>query len=758
MPSPSFHTRPLTPRARTRPLTPRARTRPLTPRAGRGWQVAGLLLAVGLWGACREQAPLVAVEGRLRVSEDSLGFGATYVGGEREARLRVENAGRAALGLRWEQVPAPFAAQGLPERLEATGAVEVRVRFLPEAPGPYEAVLAGVEEGGRRVEVRLVGEARPVPECPTPVTCHRFVFDLQAERCVEQVLEDGSECDPGNACVVEARCESGRCRGRERVCSDGNACTRDVCNPLDGCRAVPGPPCPGDGRCQEGWCDPQRGCLLRPAADGTFCGPRRGCDLADVCVEGECVERDLPDGFVCAQASPCQGEGRCRGVECQRPPAAALTPDWQYDGQLTGRQMHDLMVGPEGEIILAGFFTPPLLDAAGPGQVTATVSARRCALWNDRLLCMDVPESGQVSLLDRSTGAPRWTFDFARARPDFAARTSTLFMARLAVIAPDRLAALFEAYPEGADRSTLCRRYFLVVLDAFGRMVSAQALEDELLAECNHPHPYGVVADATGDLHIAFAPTLNSAAPLVAGSPTLLMAFSPEGVARWRKRQAQKAGELGAVRGLLLQEHSGQVLSKEEGEPMGSVPGVVGRAVATWEVVVPSPPGTSLSADAGIPPPGAAELKGYRLPGLEPAWSYRVPGGGLFVSKEIRLASWEQKGQAPETVVAGFAVEGGTQPVPVLVGLRAKDGSEAFRCPVGYTPRTAPQLWELGPGSLVLMDGAATCGECDPPFANSRGRFLRLPVPGLGPAEEPWPGTFGGPGHDHREQPAGGSR
>jgi hypothetical protein len=51
----------------------------------------------------------------------------------------------------------------------------------------------------------------------------------------------------------------------------------------------------------------------------------------------------------------------------------------------------------------------------------------------------------------------------------------------------------------------------------------------------------------------------------------------------------------------------------------------------------------------------------------------------------------------------------------------------------------------------MLMEGASTCGECDPPFAYSRARFLRFSMPGLLPANEPWPGTFGGPGHGHHE-------
>ena len=81
----------------------------------------------------------------------------------------------------------------------------------------------------------------------------------------------------------------------------------------------------------------------------------------------------------------------------------------------------------------------------------------------------------------------------------------------------------------------------------------------------------------------------------------------------------------------------------------------------------------------------------------------------------------------------------------------------AFRCALAYTPRSVPQLFELGPEFMVMMDGAQRCGECDPPFAYSRPRFQRFPLEGLQPAAAPWPGTFGGPGHGHHENPVRGA-
>ncbi|WP_224368514.1 tenascin-X [Hyalangium versicolor] len=721
--------------------------------AGAVWVPLLVGLAAAMLGAgCHDDPPLVGAQGRLRLSAEQLTFPGTYVGKTREQTVRVLNAGRSGLRVTWTQVDPPFTVEGLPDQVGTTE-VEVRVRFAPAAPGPYSATLTGTASGGGTVTLTLTGQGLAIPACPVPAACHSSTFDLATEKCVETQLPDGATCDPGNACLVEATCQAGHCKGRARVCDDGNACTTDVCNPLDGCQTVPAPPCPGDGVCQVGVCDPAKGCGLAKAPDGSFCGARRGCDVADVCVDGACVVRDLPDGFVCAPSTPCQGEGRCDGSACARPPPTVLEPDWSLDAQVYEHDLHDMMVWPDGNVTLSGFFANPMLDATSPAPLLARDTGRRCMLWNGRLLCMDYPQQGLVSLLERGTGQPRWSFELASARPDLAAKTNnTIFMARLAVMAPDRLAALFEAYPAGEEASTLCRVYFLLVLDAKGGLVSATLLTDPLLSVCNHPHPFGLVSDVTGDLYVTFSPTVNSGAPLQPGAPTLVMAYSSDGVERWRRTLPMGGGELGMVRGLLLPERSTTALRIEDGTEVGSLP-MLGRAVATREVLVPSPAGTTVN------PGGSAvvspELSGYTVPGMAPAWTYRLEEGQSFASKELRLAeTLPGRSEGVDTMVLGFVADGET---PTLLGVRTKDGSEAFRCALSYTPRSLPQLFELGPESLVLMDGASTCGECDPPFAYSRSRFQRFPLKGLQPAEAPWPGTFGGPGHGHHELPVRGS-
>ncbi|SEU31442.1 tenascin-X [Stigmatella erecta] len=718
--------------------------------AGQALLLMGLLAAL-VGGGCRDNPPLVGASGRLRLSAAAVTFPPTYPGQTREETVRVLNAGRSPLRVTWTRVEAPFSVEGLPERL-AAGEAPVRIRFAPGAVGTYTATLVGTSPEGGTVSLVLSGEARPVPECPSPGTCFRATFDVATERCVAEALGDGTQCDPGNECVLNARCLGGQCQGQERVCDDGNACTTDVCNPLDGCTAVLAPPCPGDGKCQVGVCDPATGCGLARAVDGTFCGARRGCDVADVCVDGACVVRDLPDGFVCAPSTPCQEEGRCQGPVCARPAALALEPDWTYDAAERSRDLHDIMVWPDGSVTLSGFFSSPLLDATGEFPVSAQGTGRRCMLWNERLLCMDFPQQGTVSLLDRNTGVPRWTFTLTAARPDLAAQATTMFMARLAVMAPDRLAALFEAYPANAEEGTQCRVYFLVVLDAKGGLVSGKLLEDPLLSVCNHPHPFGLASNTEGDLFVAFSPTVNPGAPLQAGAPTLLLAYSADGVERWRRMLPMAGGELGTVRGLLLPEYATTPLRTLDGTELGPV-AELGRAVATRDVLVPSPAGTTVNPEGGEA--AASELKGYAVPGLDTLWTYTLPAGQRFTSKELRLADTLPWGsQGPETLALGFASEGTT---PTLVGVRTRDGSEAFQCPLSYEPLSVQQLFELGPERLVLMDGSSECGQCDPPFAYSRARFQRFPLKGLRPTAAPWPGTFGGPGHGHHELPVNGA-
>lgn len=700
----------------------------------------GVLLLVA---SCREQG-LVASLAALRADPLEVDFGNVYVGGVAERTVSLLNTGRRDLHVSWEGLEAPFEGEA-PELLPA-GETSLLLRFRPSAPGVAQMRLVArydLEE----LALTVRGESSYVPDCPKPVSCQQARFDLAEGRCIESVLPDGTACDTNSVCVEGGTCQAGRCVGTPRSCDDDNLCTVDLCNAVTGCEHVPAPPCPGDGRCQTGVCDPKTGCGFAPATDGTVCGQNVSCDLADVCISGQCVTRDPPDGFICAPASPCQAAGTCAGSVCQRPPATPLLPNWSFDALTDASramELHDLVLEPDGRMSLSGFFEVPKIRANSLGAMDGISPARRCILWNARLLCADYPtdSSGKVSAIDMATGALVWTFDLPGARPDFAALTSPgrLFMARLAALGTDRLAALFEAFPANTDFNTQCRMYFLVVLDAAGKMITAQRVEDAFLDVCSHPHPFGVVSDAQGQLFIAFSHSEVGSAPLVPKTPSLLASYSRDGVLRWKRIEEFVGGELASARGLIYPEKSGTAHSAATGAPyrLADLPnGVIfGRIVATGDRVIPSPH------------PDTKVLSGYEQGSGWLRWQYFVPQG-TFISDQVRLASWKSSSKVPaETVALVFTERVGQ---PALTAINARTGLESWTCDVSHSYRSAPQLFEVANGSIALMEGAEECGKCDPSYAQSHAGFHSFGLNGIEIAKEPWLGTFGGAGHDHAE-------
>lgn len=714
----------------------------------------GLMLL--LLGACREEA-LLGVDARLRFDPPAVVFEPGYADGRtRTQQVLLINEGRATVNVTWDALGAPFLVEQ-PERL-APGQTSVSVRWTPTAAGRFSELVVVRLDGREAARLVLDASAREVPPCEPSSPCVTARFDVDAQRCVEDEAPDGTACDPETLCLVETSCQGGRCVGQARTCDDDDRCTVDVCYPLTGCEYLPAPPCPGDGLCQRGVCDPQLGCGLAPMPDGTSCGEANSCVAVDVCIDGECLKRDPPDGYVCQEASPCGPEKRCVANVCAETGAQrVLYPQWSFDTQaatdagLSVPQLHDFVLEPSGELSLSGFFNVGAVLRANSAQpIRAPLgSSRRCILWGARYVCADYPASpnGKVSALDLATGATLWTFDIRTARPDFLQVAPTIFMARLVVQGSDRLAALFEAYPRNSNNDTQCRRYFLAVIDAAGELVQAQQLVDPLLDQCNHPHPYGVAADALGNLFIAFSPTVSPNAPLVPANTTLLMSYSRDGVFRWKRlNPGLTGGELAVARGLLYPENSSVVHDATTGGARLALPGLLGRTVVAHARVIPAPEA------------GDRVLWGYEAGSLQSRWSSRLPEPYHFWSDQLRLARW-QTSRGPRTVALTFLENptDGLAPSYALHAIDVQDGHAAFTCPLSLYGRTPPQLFEVANGSVAVMNGALdgdgnpACGKCDPPFAGSAAAFFSVATPTLTVAEEPWVGTFGGAGHDHRE-------
>ncbi len=699
------------------------------------------LLSALLAAGCRDVF-VTGSSGALEFQPALADFGSVYVGAEAATSVTLTNSGRSSLPVKWDAPDGPFELFDAPSLVPA-GALTVSIRFKPTDVGDQAADLLGHSEGAT-VKLSLQGSAIDVPGCPTPANCHAMRFDLDLGACVETELADATPCDAHSACLVSTTCQNGVCTGPGVDCDDGDACTVDLCDALKGCEHLAAPPCPGDGICQAGVCRPTTGCGLQQAADGTSCGPQHGCDVADVCIAGACVQRDPPDGFICAPTSPCQAEGRCQGSDCVQAPPVPLQPTWGFDAKGLpdggSQTLHDLVLEPDGAVSMMGFFATPALRANTAGAMALESTARRCILWNARLVCADYPSSpgGTVSAVDPATGTSKWTFDLPAARPDWVtlAAPGRIFMARLAVLGSDRLAALFEAYPAGQPGDTLCRLYFLVLLDSAGTMVSATRVLDPMLDVCNHPHPYGVAADVAGDLYLSFSPSSPGVAPLVPQPSTLLVSYSRDGVARWKRQEAFVGGELAVALGALYPENSGGAYGTATGDVAlvyGQLPtGTFGRPLITTDLVV-AVPFDSKSLTALDRTSGA------------PAWTFNenlAPG-------LARLASWRARPAEPPRTVALAFVLGGE--LPWLTAVETRFGTEAWRCPVGGDLRSSPELFEVVNGTMALMEGTGQCSRCDPPFALGSGAFHTYALPGIETPSAPWTGTWGGPGHDHRE-------
>lgn len=614
--------------------------------------------------------------------------------------------------------------------------------FTPDDAGTLEGTVGLESSNGQRLSISVQGIGLAIPPCSEAPVCAQIRFNPDAGVCQSTLEPDGTPCETHSLCLQDAVCHAGRCEGTSVSCDDGNACTVDACNPIDGCVHLPSPPCPSAGPCQVATCDAVHGCVSQQAADGTLCDPEPTCQSAQVCISGQCQARTPPDGFVCREASPCQAEARCSSGECVGPPAGALEPDWSFDATDAGVNLHDFVLDPSGEVSLFGFFQPMVFSASSAAPIVGASLARRCISWIGRIACADSPVvQGTVSLYNLTNDSPQWTFDLLRARPDFTSSASNVFMARLVALSDERLGALFEAWPASpsdAPRSpTLCRRYFWVELDPGGGLISAGEIHDAALERCVHPHPFGVVADVAGRPYVGFSPTdpPTSYVPLLSSPDLTVLALNDDGTTRWRQTVDLPGGELAAANGLIVAE-TGATFSAESGALL-DLP-KFGRAVSTDALAV-------LAPDAG-------ERALIALNPLDGGTAWTAVATGVFASDELRLASWRTGNAFPpaEVVLALDAADGGIQ----LEAFRTTNGHVAWACPLDGWTRAIPSTFEVSSATLATMGGAGGCGHCDPPYALSAGEFHRFALPGVETVTEPWIGTMGGPGHPHREQAA----
>jgi hypothetical protein len=176
----------------------------------------------------------------------------------------------------------------------------------------------------------LAGQCNPgdILDCNDDDLCTNDSCDA-INGCVHLLNE--VPCNDGDLCTYDDQCQIGQCKGTKTlVCSDGNPCTDDACNPQVGCEFVPnqelcddGDSCTVGDHCLGGMCKPGSFAQCDDANSCTSdsCSPGEGCvhgfvdgscdddDLCtvnDACQDGQCVSGeslDCDDGNVCTEDS-----------------------------------------------------------------------------------------------------------------------------------------------------------------------------------------------------------------------------------------------------------------------------------------------------------------------------------------------------------------------------------------------------------------------------------------------------------------------
>lgn len=286
---------------------------------------AVLLFALCALTACDCGGGTGSVTAGFRTSATELDFGKAFEGTEVTRQLELESTGRGDVTVA-ASATGPFrVAQSIVVPGGAT--VSLDVTFVaPE--GAAEGTLT-LSARGESFDVSLRGRGVRPLSCVPSAQCRIATFSLDTERCEEAVAGDGASCTPEELCLENGVCRSGTCVGTARSCDDGNACTQDACAPDRGCihvdtsSACPRPANP----CEAATCDPLKGCGARTVGDGNVCGSV-DCVTAHLCASGVCLALPTPEDFLCAPATPCQGEGHCSSGKCVRPDAGVMNPRW----------------------------------------------------------------------------------------------------------------------------------------------------------------------------------------------------------------------------------------------------------------------------------------------------------------------------------------------------------------------------------------------------------------------------------------------
>ncbi|RJS22450.1 hypothetical protein DRW03_14115 [Corallococcus sp. H22C18031201] len=289
----------------------------------RSWWL--LLVALVLVGGCHcGDGGVSGSRGGFRVrDEGEVDFGRVLEGTQARRAVTLVATGRASASVTASVEGAPFSV--VTASVTVPGAGETAVDVVFTAGGSAEAGTLVLTSGSSSVAVPLKGTGVHPLTCLPSAECRESRFDLATGTCIETPQDDGASCNPSSRCQEHGRCQAGVCAGTPRSCDDDNPCTVDSCSPTRGCVNTD-VVCPASSNpCKVGVCNRNRGCVEADAEDFQPCGSV-DCKHANVCFSGTCKSVPTPEGFLCAPATACQGEGHCASGECARPDAGDLTP------------------------------------------------------------------------------------------------------------------------------------------------------------------------------------------------------------------------------------------------------------------------------------------------------------------------------------------------------------------------------------------------------------------------------------------------
>ena len=169
----------------------------------------------------------------------------------------------------------------------ATG--DVTVGEVPKTDDGLECTIDSCDEDNDKPEHTPDNSACDDSNPCTDDLCAPDSDDKDEETgCVNTAVADGPcpDCDDGNTCTLNHRCEGGLPLSDAFDCSDGNDCTADSCNDVDGAAT----------------CDNSN------ADDNTLCSDGIDCTTADHCESGVCIA--TPDNSLCVAENACSA-GTC---------------------------------------------------------------------------------------------------------------------------------------------------------------------------------------------------------------------------------------------------------------------------------------------------------------------------------------------------------------------------------------------------------------------------------------------------------------